>query len=135
MEEPGHGIVGRESELAPVRSSSGRHEHLAWVGIYRGELAFAAQHTSASMDWVRPIADPAVRAERCHRQCVVAGQQRSSSIGRHRGLSPPHDGATRYRIVAATRPSADSEPVVPTLEDGYVLLAQQHSLTAAESAA
>jgi ABC-2 type transport system ATP-binding protein len=47
----------------------------------------------------------------------------------------PHDGATRYRIVAATRPSADSEPVVPTLEDGYVLLAQQHSLTAAESAA
>jgi len=47
----------------------------------------------------------------------------------------PHDGATRYRIVAATRPSADAQPVVPTLEDGYVLLAQQHSLTAAESAA
>ena len=47
----------------------------------------------------------------------------------------PHDGATRYRIVDAPRPSADSEPVVPTLEDGYVLLAQQHSLTPAESAA
>jgi ABC-2 type transport system ATP-binding protein len=46
----------------------------------------------------------------------------------------PHDGATRYRIVTATRPSTDAEPVVPTLEDGYVLLAQQHSLTAAESA-
>ena len=39
------------------------HEHLAWVGIYRGDLAFAAAHASASMDWVRPIADPAVRAE------------------------------------------------------------------------
>jgi ABC-2 type transport system ATP-binding protein len=47
----------------------------------------------------------------------------------------PHDGATRYRIVAATRPSADAEPVAPTLEDGYVFLAQQHSLTAAGSAA
>ena len=47
----------------------------------------------------------------------------------------PHDGATRYRVVAATRPSADAQPVIPTLEDGYVLLAQQHSLTAAESAA
>lgn len=39
------------------------HEHLAWVGIYRGELAFAATHTRASMDWVRLIADPAIRAE------------------------------------------------------------------------
>ena len=39
------------------------HEHLAWVGIYRGELAFAATHTKVSMDWVRLIADPAVRAE------------------------------------------------------------------------
>ena len=47
----------------------------------------------------------------------------------------PHDGATRYRIVAATRPSTDAQPIVPTLEDGYVRLAQQHSLTAAESAA
>jgi ABC-2 type transport system ATP-binding protein len=47
----------------------------------------------------------------------------------------PHDGATRYRIVAATRPSTAAQPIVPTLEDGYVLLAQQHSLTAAESAA
>jgi tetratricopeptide (TPR) repeat protein len=39
------------------------HEHLAWVGIYRGDLAFAAEHTSASMGWVRLIADPAIRAE------------------------------------------------------------------------
>jgi DNA-binding CsgD family transcriptional regulator len=39
------------------------HEHLAWVGIYRGDLAFAAEHTSASMGWARRIADPAVRAE------------------------------------------------------------------------
>ena len=47
----------------------------------------------------------------------------------------PHDGATRYRVVAAAQPSSDAEPVAPTLEDGYVALAQQHSLTAAESAA
>jgi tetratricopeptide (TPR) repeat protein len=39
------------------------HEHLAWVGIYRGDLGFAAEHTRASMDWVGRIADPAIRAE------------------------------------------------------------------------
>jgi DNA-binding CsgD family transcriptional regulator len=39
------------------------HEHLAWVGIYRGDLGFAAEHTVASMDRVRLIADPAIRAE------------------------------------------------------------------------
>jgi DNA-binding CsgD family transcriptional regulator len=39
------------------------HEHLAWVGIYRGDLALAAEHTRASMDWGRLIADPAIRAE------------------------------------------------------------------------
>jgi tetratricopeptide (TPR) repeat protein len=38
-------------------------EHLAWVGIYRGDLAFAAEHASASVDLVGPIADPAVRAD------------------------------------------------------------------------
>jgi ABC-2 type transport system ATP-binding protein len=42
----------------------------------------------------------------------------------------PQGGATRYRIVAATRPAARAEPVAPTLEDGYIALAQQHSLTA-----
>jgi len=47
----------------------------------------------------------------------------------------PHDGATRYRIVAATRPAADAEPTAPTLEDGYVALAQQHRLTATETTA
>jgi DNA-binding CsgD family transcriptional regulator len=39
------------------------HEHLAWVGIYRGDLAFAAEHTRASMDGARLITDPASRAE------------------------------------------------------------------------
>jgi DNA-binding CsgD family transcriptional regulator len=39
------------------------HEHLTWVGIYRGDLGFAAAHTSASMDQARLVADPAVRAE------------------------------------------------------------------------
>jgi DNA-binding CsgD family transcriptional regulator len=38
-------------------------EHLAWVGIYRGDLAFAAEHASASRDWARRIADPAVRGD------------------------------------------------------------------------
>jgi hypothetical protein len=33
------------------------------VGIYRGDLGFAAEHTRASMDWVGRIADPAIRAE------------------------------------------------------------------------
>jgi ABC-2 type transport system ATP-binding protein len=47
----------------------------------------------------------------------------------------PHEGVTRYRIVAATRPAAGAEPVAPTLEDGYVALAQQHRLTAAETTA
>jgi ABC-type multidrug transport system ATPase subunit len=45
----------------------------------------------------------------------------------------PQDGGTRYRIVAATRPAPGAEPVAPTLEDGYVALAQQHRLTAVET--
>ena len=47
----------------------------------------------------------------------------------------PHDGAIRYRIVAPTRPAADAEPLPPTLEDGYVALAQQHRLAAARTTA
>jgi ABC-type multidrug transport system ATPase subunit len=42
----------------------------------------------------------------------------------------PQDGATRYRIVAPSRPAPDAEPLDPVLEDGYVALAQRHSLTA-----
>jgi DNA-binding CsgD family transcriptional regulator len=38
-------------------------EHLAWVGIYRGDLAFAAGHASASRQCARRIADPAIRAD------------------------------------------------------------------------
>jgi DNA-binding CsgD family transcriptional regulator len=33
------------------------------VGIYRGDLAFAGEHASASRRWARRITDPAVRAE------------------------------------------------------------------------
>jgi ABC-2 type transport system ATP-binding protein len=47
----------------------------------------------------------------------------------------PHDGGTHYRIVAPTRPAPAAEPVAPTLEDGYVALAQQHRLTAVETTA
>ena len=39
------------------------HEHLAWVGIYRGDLAFAVEHARASSQWARKTTDPAVRAE------------------------------------------------------------------------
>ena len=38
-------------------------EHLAWVGIYRGDLAFAAEHASASRQWARRITDVAIRAD------------------------------------------------------------------------
>jgi len=38
-------------------------EHLAWVGIYRGDLASAAKHARASRQWARQITDPAIRAE------------------------------------------------------------------------
>jgi ABC-2 type transport system ATP-binding protein len=44
----------------------------------------------------------------------------------------PHERGMRYRVVAITRPSSDAEAVDPTLEDGYLALAQQHSLTTAE---
>jgi DNA-binding CsgD family transcriptional regulator len=38
-------------------------EHLAWVGIYRGDLAFAAEHATASRQWARRIINPAIRAD------------------------------------------------------------------------
>jgi hypothetical protein len=38
-------------------------EHLAWVGIYRGDLAFAAEQAGASQQWARRITHPAIRAE------------------------------------------------------------------------
>jgi hypothetical protein len=48
-------------DAADVRAAI--HEHLAWVGIYRGDLAFAAEHASASRRWARQVTDPAIRAE------------------------------------------------------------------------
>jgi hypothetical protein len=38
-------------------------EHLAWVGIYRGDLGFAAKHARASQQWARRTTHPAIRAE------------------------------------------------------------------------
>jgi DNA-binding CsgD family transcriptional regulator len=38
-------------------------EHLAWVGIYRGDLAFAAEHARASRQRAGRITDPAIRAD------------------------------------------------------------------------
>jgi ABC-type multidrug transport system ATPase subunit len=39
-----------------------------------------------------------------------------------------HGGAMRYRVVASSVPSIDTEPIEPTLEDGYVALAQRHGV-------
>ncbi|GAA4470482.1 ABC transporter ATP-binding protein [Phytohabitans houttuyneae] len=36
----------------------------------------------------------------------------------------PADGGLRYRVVAPTPPAPGAEPVAPTLEDGYLALAQ-----------
>jgi DNA-binding CsgD family transcriptional regulator len=38
-------------------------EHLAWVGIYRGELADAAKHAKASTEHARGIADLTIRGD------------------------------------------------------------------------
>jgi hypothetical protein len=48
-------------EDAGIRTTA--HEHPAWVGIYRGDLALAAKHASASRQWTRRTTDPAIRAE------------------------------------------------------------------------
>jgi len=39
------------------------HEHLAWVGIYRGDLAGASEHAQESMERVQQSTQPANRAE------------------------------------------------------------------------
>jgi DNA-binding CsgD family transcriptional regulator/exonuclease VII small subunit len=46
-----------------ARTRAALLEHLAWVGIYRGDLAFAAERASASQRWARRTAHPAIRAE------------------------------------------------------------------------
>jgi DNA-binding CsgD family transcriptional regulator len=48
-------------ENAEIRAAT--LEHLAWVGIYRGDLAFAAGHARASRQWARRITDLAIRAD------------------------------------------------------------------------
>jgi hypothetical protein len=48
------------------------HEHLAWVGIYRGDLAFAAKHARTSMDWA---------AQRAH-ACGPGRSQQRSEVAR-----------------------------------------------------
>ena len=39
------------------------HDHLAWVGFYRGDLAAAARHSQASMEHIAADTDPAIRAD------------------------------------------------------------------------
>jgi DNA-binding CsgD family transcriptional regulator len=56
-----------EQALQEARDDAGLRtaslEHLAWVGIYHGDLAFAAEHASASRSWAQRTADPAIRAD------------------------------------------------------------------------
>jgi DNA-binding CsgD family transcriptional regulator len=39
------------------------HEHLAWVGIYRGDLGYASMHARASVDVATDLHDPSIRAD------------------------------------------------------------------------
>jgi DNA-binding CsgD family transcriptional regulator len=64
--------MGRVSELSEqaLDQSGGDpglraavHEHLAWVGIYRGDLAGAWRHAEASMDGAGRVPDLAIRAD------------------------------------------------------------------------
>jgi DNA-binding CsgD family transcriptional regulator len=38
------------------------HEHLAWVGIYRGDLGYASTHARASVDVATGLHDPSIRS-------------------------------------------------------------------------
>jgi DNA-binding CsgD family transcriptional regulator len=53
--------LGEAGDEAAIGAAA--HEHLAWVGIYRGDLAFAAAHASASRQRARRATDRAIRAE------------------------------------------------------------------------
>jgi hypothetical protein len=57
---------------------------------------------------------------------TVLGSGPPPSVGTVVSVLPQGDGTTRYRIVAGTTPAAGAEPIAPTLEDGYIALAQQH---------
>ena len=57
---------------------------------------------------------------------TVLGSGPPPSVGTVVSVLPQADGTTRYRIVAGTPPAVDAEPIAPTLEDGYIALAQQH---------
>ena len=61
---------------------------------------------------------------------MVLGDGSPPSVGTVVSVLPQADGTTRYRIVAGTPPAVDAEPIAPTLEDGYIALAQQHRAVA-----
>jgi hypothetical protein len=65
-------------------------------------------------------------AQASGRVWTVLGSGPPPSVGTVVSVLPHADGTTRYRIVARTPPSAEAEPITPTLEDGYIALAQQH---------
>src|SRR4029077_15427445 len=43
--------------------SAAVHDHLSWVGIYRGDLPVAREHALAALQLVGPGLDPALRAD------------------------------------------------------------------------
>ena len=65
-------------------------------------------------------------AQASGRVWTVLGSGPPPSVGTVVSVLPQADGMTRYRIVAGTTPAVDAEPIAPTLEDGYIALAQQH---------
>jgi ABC-type multidrug transport system ATPase subunit len=76
--------------------------------IYRGTVGDLTARAAGSV-WTVVTSDP------------------PPSAGTIVSVLPQADAATRYRIVAATAPASDAEPATPTLEDGYIALAQQHA--------
>lgn len=65
-------------------------------------------------------------AQASGRVWTVLGSGPPPSVGTVVSVLPQLDGTTRYRIVAGTPPAVDAKPIAPTLEDGYITLAQQH---------
>ena len=65
-------------------------------------------------------------AQASGRVWTVLGSGPPPTVGTVVSVLPQADGTTRYRIVAGNPPAVHAEPIAPTLEDGYIALAQQH---------
>jgi DNA-binding CsgD family transcriptional regulator len=52
-----------EEAEGDARLSASIEEHLAWVGIYRGDLGYAAEHARSAFDHARRMDDPSTEAD------------------------------------------------------------------------